>query len=102
MKLRILDISGLVQSSTLNSKLTELERKITTAGGKIPDITNIVHKTQLTAIVNNIPDIKNLLNKTELKNVECKIPDIKNLVSKSELTTVENKIPANVSNKKAE
>ena len=38
-------ISGLLQTSTFNSKITEIEGKITTAESKIPDITNLVNKT---------------------------------------------------------
>ena len=45
LKLKIPDISGLLQTSTFNSKITEIEGKITTAESKIPDITNLVNKT---------------------------------------------------------
>ena len=65
LNLRIPDISGLLQTSTFNSRITEIEVKIKTAEGKIPDISNLVNKTQLTTLENQIPDISNLVNKTE-------------------------------------
>ena len=52
--MKIPDISGLLQTSAFNSKVSELENKIKTAESK--------------------PDISDLANKTELKSVENKIP----------------------------
>ena len=52
--MKIPDISGLLQTSAFNSKVSELENKIRTAESK--------------------PDISDLANKTELKSVENKIP----------------------------
>ena len=40
LKLTIPDVSGLLQTSIFNSKITEIENKITTGENKIPDITN--------------------------------------------------------------
>ena len=71
LKLKIPDVNGLLQTSIFNSKITEIENKI--------------------------PDIKNLVDKTELTAVENKISDVKKFASKSGLTAVENKIPADVS-----
>ena len=62
LKLTIPDISGLLQTSAFNSKVSELENKIKTAEYK--------------------PDISCLANKTELKNVENKIPDSNAFVKK--------------------
>ena len=59
----------------------------------IPDISNLVTKTALTAIENKISNISNLAAKTALTTVENKIPDISNLATKAALTIVENKIP---------
>ena len=74
LELKIPDISGLLQTSTFNSKVTELENKIKTAENK--------------------PDISNLVNKTELKNVENKIPDpdafVKLTDYSSEITKIKN------------
>ena len=55
LELKILDISGLLQTIVFNSKVSELGNKIKTAESR--------------------PHISNLANKTELKNVENKIPD---------------------------
>ena len=82
VKLKIPDISGLLQTSVFNSKITEIGGKITTAEGKIRDISGLASKTELTTVGNKIPNIKNLVNKTELKNVEDKIPDVNGFVKK--------------------
>ena len=50
LELKIPDISGLLQTSAFNSKITKIEGKIKTAENK--------------------PDLSGLANKTELKNVE--------------------------------
>ena len=55
LELKILDISGLLQTIVFNSKVSELGNKIKTAESR--------------------PHISNLANKTELKNVENKISD---------------------------
>ena len=55
LELKIPDVSGLLQTFTSNSKVSELENKIKTAESK--------------------PDISNLASKTEVKNVENKIPN---------------------------
>ena len=60
-------MSGLLQTSSFNSKVNELENKIKTTEQK--------------------PDISNLANKTELKNVENKIPDSNAFVKKTDYAT---------------
>ena len=67
LELKIPDVSGLLQTSTFNSKVSELENKIKTAESR--------------------PDISNLANKTELKNVENKIPDVNTFVKKTDYAT---------------
>ena len=56
MENEIPNVSGFLLTSVFNSKITEIENKI--------------------------PDIKNLVNKTELKTVEDKIPDFNGFVKK--------------------
>ena len=63
LELKIPDVSGLLQVSTFNSKISELENKIKTAISK--------------------PDISNLATTTGLKNVENKIPDSNVFVKKN-------------------
>ena len=67
LELKIPDLSGLLKTSSFNSKVHELENKIKTAESK--------------------PDISNLANKTELKNLENKILDSNAFVKKSDNAT---------------
>ena len=53
LKLKIPDVSGLLQTSVFYSEITEIENKI-------PDISNLETKTKVTAVENKIPDISNL------------------------------------------
>ena len=87
LKLKIPGVSGVLQTSVFNSKITKIENKITTAEGKIPDTTNLATKTQFKTVENKTPGIKNLVNKTELKNVEDKIPDVNGFVKKTDYAT---------------
>ena len=72
LKLKIPDVSGLLQASTFNSKIIEIESKIKAAESKIPDISGLATKAS----------VNNLASKTELKNVENKIPDSDAFVKK--------------------
>ena len=65
LELKTPDVSGLLQTSAFNSKVSELENRIKTAESK--------------------SDISNLANKTELKNVENKIPDSNAFVKKKQI-----------------
>ena len=56
LELKIPDISGLLQRSTFNSKVTEIENKIKTAKSK-PDISSLASKLDLENVKNTIPDI---------------------------------------------
>ena len=82
LKLKSPDISELLQTSTFNSKITEIEGKITTAEDKIPDISGLATKTEVTTAENKIPDISNLGTKTQLTIVENKIPDANGFAKK--------------------
>ena len=91
LKLEVPDISALLQTSTFNSKITEIEGKITTAESKIPDISGLATKTQLKTVENKIPYISNLIDKTKLDNkvkeIESKIPDVSGFVKKADYAT---------------
>ena len=91
LKLNISDVSRLLQTTTFNSKITEIENKITTAENKIPDISGLATKSEViakaTAVENKIPDISGLATKTELKNVEDKIPSTDAFVKKKDYAT---------------
>ena len=92
LKLKIPDISGLLQKSTFNSKITEIEGKIVTAEGKIPDISGLATKTEVATVENKIPDVSNLASKTQLTAVENKIPDANGFVKKTDYSTETAKI----------
>ena len=85
---------------------SDFEDKIDKIKKKIPDVSDLVKKSALTAVENKIPDISDLATKSALTAVENKIPDVSTLVKKtdydtkisclatnSSLTAVENKIP---------
>ena len=67
LELKIPDVSGLLQTSSFNSKVNELANKIKTTESQ--------------------PDISNLANKTELKNEENKIHDSNAFVKKTDYAT---------------
>ena len=56
-KVNNIDTSGFVLKTKYNTDKTESEKKI-------PDVSNLVKKTELTELVNKIPDISNLATKT--------------------------------------
>ena len=91
LKLKIPNISGLLQASVFNSKITEIEEKITTAKGKIPDISNSATKTEVatkvTTVENKIPNISGLATKTQLTAVQNKIPHVNGFVKKTDYAT---------------
>ena len=85
------DIKGLLQISSFNSKVNELENKIKTAENK-PDISDLATNIKLTTIENDIADINGFVKKTdyatEIKSIkndyatkailDSKINDLKN------------------------
>ena len=64
LKLKIPDVSGLLATSTFNSKVSELENKIKTAESR-PDISNLATKTGLENVENKIPDPNAFVRKTD-------------------------------------
>ena len=55
-----------MQTTTFNSKVTELDGKITTAEGKIPSITELAAKAEVTAVENKIPSLVGYAKKSEV------------------------------------
>ena len=55
---KIPDTSGLLKKTDYNTKIIEIE-------GKIPDVTNLAAKTQLTTVENKIPGVSGLVKKTD-------------------------------------
>ena len=64
LELKIPDVSRLLQTSTFNSKITEIERKTTTVDNKIPDISGLASKRELKNI-----KIKSLILMLLLKQI---------------------------------
>ena len=87
LELKVPDVSRMLQTSIFNSKITEIEGKITTVDNKIPNISDLASKTELTTVDNKIPDISGLASKTELKNAKNKIPDSNAFVKKTDYAT---------------
>ena len=81
-----------MQTTTFNSKVTELEGKITTAEGKIPSITGLATKAEITAVENKIPNLVGYAKKSE---VATDITTIKNYyVTNASLTSQLNDLKA--------
>ena len=74
LQLKTPDVSCLLQTSSFNSKVTELENKMKTAESK-PDITNLETKSSVTAVENKIPDVSGFVRKTDY---DTEIKGIKN------------------------
>ena len=87
LKLKIPDIGGLLQTSTFNSKITEIEGNIKTSEGKIPDISGLATKIEVKTVENKIPDVSNLATKTQLTVAENKTPDANGFVKKTDYVT---------------
>ena len=73
-----IDTSGLVKKTDCNTKISEIEDKIS-------DIIDLATKAALTTVENKIPSISNLETKPALTTVENKIPSISGLVKKNRL-----------------
>ena len=74
LELKIPNVSGLLQTSSFNSKVTELENKTKTAESK-PNISNLATKSSLKAVENKIPDVNGFVKKT---GYAAEIASIKN------------------------
>ena len=66
LELKIPDIKGLLQISSFNSKVTELENKITAE--QKPNVSNLAKMSALTDVINKIPDVKGFVKKNRLCN----------------------------------
>ena len=74
-------------------KKTNYTTKIFDIEGKIPGISNLVTKTELTSVEKKKPDISGLTTKAELTTVENKIPERGNLATKTALTNLRKAVP---------
>ena len=67
-------------TNSLDDKIKKVEKKI-------PDISVLASKTELTADKNKIPGVSGLATTSALTTVENKIPDITNLIIKTDSDT---------------
>ena len=58
-------LSVYLQTTTFNSKVTELENKITGVDNKILSITGLATKTELTTVEGKIPDVTGYVKKSD-------------------------------------
>ena len=95
-----IDTTGFVLKTAYDTHKSDLEKKISDADKKIPDISDLPKKADLNAkiteIENKIPSITGLATNSELTAVENKIPDVRSLVKKADYNTkineIENKV----------
>ena len=84
LELKVPYVSGLLQVSSFDTNVNELETKIKTAESK-PNINNLATKSSLTAVENKIADVNGFVKKTDYVT---EITNIKNdYVSKAALTS---------------
>ena len=93
LELKIPDVSGLLQVSSFNSKVNELENKIKTAESK-PDISNLTTKSSLTVVENKIPDDNGFVKKTDYSTEVTSIKNyyVTNAALTSQLNDLKNQL----------
>ena len=74
LELKITDVSGLLQVSSFNSKVNELDNKIKTAESK-PNISNLATRSSLKTVENKIPDVNGFV---KLTDYSTEVTSIKN------------------------
>ena len=109
LELIIPDVSGKLNTSDFNSKVSGLENKIRSAESK-PDITNLTTKSSVAAVKNKIPDVKGFVKKTdyvtEITSIQndyvtkasltYQINDLKNQHISDEVKKVDDKVKKNI------
>ena len=92
--------SGLVKKTDYNTKISEIEDKISNSSSFVKKTD---YNTKITEVEGEIPDISGLATKTALTTVENKIPSISGLVKKTDyntkITDIENKLNKHNHNK---
>ena len=86
-KVDAIDTSKFVSRTKFTTDTSSLDDKIDKVEKKIPDISGLASKTELTAVENKIPDVSGLATTSALTAVENKIPDITNLITKTDFDT---------------
>ena len=78
-----IDTSSYVTNTKFENDISDLDDKIDETDKKIPDVSDLVKKSALTAVENKIPEISSLATKPALTAVENKIPNVTSLVKKN-------------------
>ena len=93
-----IDNTNFVSKTKYEKDGSDFEDKINKVEKKIPDVSDLVKKSALTAVENKIPDISGLATTSALTAVENKIPNVASLVKKTDfnckITEIEGKIPS--------
>ena len=100
-KVDVTDTSKLVLMTKFTTDTNSLDDKIDKFEKKIPDISGLASKTELTAVENKIPDISGLVTASALTAVENKIPDITSLITKRDFDTKFKSVSDRVTNNKS-
>ena len=86
-KVDAIDTSKFVSRTKFTTDTNSLDDKIDKVEKKIPDISVLASKTELTAVKNKNPGVSGLATTSALTIVENKIPDITNLKTKTDFDT---------------
>ena len=84
-KVNGIDNTNFVSRTKYEKDGSDFEDKINKIEKKIPDASDLIKKSALTAVENKIPDISHLATKSALTIVENKIPDVSTLVKKKQI-----------------
>ena len=88
-KVNNIDTNGLVKTIDYNTKITEIEDKISDSSSFVKKTD---YNTKIAEIEGKIPDISGLATKTALTTVENKIPSVTGLVKKTNYNTKINSV----------
>ena len=91
-KVHSIDTTDFVKKNKYEKDGSDFEDKTNKVDKKIPDVSDLVKKSPLTAVKSKIPDVSGLAT----KSVENKIPDVSGLVKKTyyyrKISEIENKV----------
>ena len=100
-KVDAIDTSKFVSRTKFTTDTNTLDHKIDKVKKKIPDISGLASKTELTDIGNKIPNVSSLATISALTAVDNKIPDITSLITKTDFDTKLKSVSDRVTNNKS-
>ena len=98
---KIPDVSSLETRRNVTTLVENLDYRIDEVKKKIPDISGLASRTELTAVENKIPDVSGLATAYALTAVENEIPDINSLITKTDFDTKLKNVSDRVTNNKS-